>query len=85
MFIILVKRLFAYFKNVLAGKFALYSGEAISDSLSKEIFLFLQNNETSFIHSFVPSVESGKAERSGAENEPRDIHPNQAFPYIGRM
>ena len=23
-----------------------------------------------FIHSFVPSVESGKAERSGAENEP---------------
>ena len=51
MFIILVKRLFAYFKNVLAGKIALYSGEAISDSLSKEIFLFLQNNETSFIHS----------------------------------
>jgi hypothetical protein len=27
------------------------SGIIISDSLSKEIFLFLQNNETSFIHS----------------------------------
>ena len=26
-----------------------------------------------FIHSFVPSVESGIAERSGAENEPRNI------------
>ena len=26
-----------------------------------------------FIHSIVPSVESGKAERSGAENEPRDF------------
>jgi|P1105metagenome_2_1110788.scaffolds.fasta_scaffold00152_93 hypothetical protein len=22
---------------------------------------------------------------SGAENEPRDIHPNQTFPYIGRL
>ena len=50
MFIILVKRLFAYFKNVLAGKIALYSGEAFSDSLSKEIFLFLENNETMYVH-----------------------------------
>ncbi len=53
----------------------------------------------SFIHSFVPSVESGKAERSGAENEPRNIlcpfslaqrkerketsTPYQTTPYMG--
>ena len=45
----------------------------------KRDFFVLENNETSYIHSFVPSVESGKAERSGAENEPRDIHAIQGL------
>ena len=36
-----------------------------------------------FIHSCVPMVASGKAERSGAENEPRDIHPLPNHPLYG--
>ena len=36
-----------------------------------------------FIHSCVPMVASGKAERSGAENESRDIHPHQGLSLYG--
>jgi hypothetical protein len=48
-------------------------GEAISVSLSKEIFLFWK---TMKLHMFI---------FSGAEKRTkRDIHPHRAAPYIGR-
>ena len=52
----------------------LHSRVSISVSLSKEIFLFLENNETSYVLSF------GANERT-KEN----IHPIPSFPYIGRL
>ena len=73
MFIILVKRLFAYFKNVLAGKIALYSGEAISDSLSKEIILFLQNNETSYIYMSFLLAQMKELKKTSTPTEPPPI------------
>ncbi len=46
-------------------------------------FLCFYTHIDSFIHSCVPLVASGKAERSGAENEPRDIHPLPNHPLYG--
>jgi hypothetical protein len=71
----LLQKIFTDQPTFLARKASNHSQTLANHWLKISLTFWRRKKQTQhiFIHSFVPSVESGKAERSGAENEPRDF------------